>query len=53
MDPCCVILGSPVFVYQLWRFIEPGLYASEKKGMRFSAFAATFFFASRNVCWGY
>lgn len=40
-----VILGSPVFVYQMWRFVEPGLYPSEKKGMRFAAVFATFFFA--------
>ncbi len=38
------ILGSPVFVYYLWKFIEPGLYRTEKKGLRFSAVFATFFF---------
>jgi sec-independent protein translocase protein TatC len=47
-----VILGSPMFVYQLWRFIEPGLYSSEKKGMRFAAFFATFFFVL-GICFGY
>jgi len=39
-----LIAGSPVVVFYLWRFIEPALYPSEKKGMRFSAVFATFFF---------
>lgn len=39
-----VILGSPVFVYYMWRFIEPGLYPGEKKGLRFASVFATFFF---------
>jgi sec-independent protein translocase protein TatC len=39
-----LIIGSPVFVYYLWRFIEPGLYPSEKQGMRFAAVFASFFF---------
>ncbi len=39
-----LIAGSPVVVFYLWRFIEPALYPSEKKGMRFSAVSATFFF---------
>lgn len=39
-----VILGSPIFVHSLWSFIEPGLYKNEKKGLRFSAVFATFFF---------
>lgn len=39
-----LILGSPVVVYQLWRFIEPGLYKQEKKGLRFVSVFATFFF---------
>ncbi len=38
------IIGSPFFIYQMWRFIEPGLYANEKQGLRFSAVFATFFF---------
>jgi len=38
------IIGSPIFIYQVWKFVEPGLYPSEKKGMRFaSLFAAGFF----------
>lgn len=39
-----VILGSPIFIYQLWKFIEPGLYPDEKKGMRFASVFATGFF---------
>lgn len=39
-----LILSSPIVVYQIWRFIEPGLYRGEKQGMRFSAVFATFFF---------
>ncbi|PIQ63763.1 MAG: twin-arginine translocase subunit TatC [Bacteroidetes bacterium CG12_big_fil_rev_8_21_14_0_65_60_17] len=38
------IVGSPLFIYQMWRFIEPGLYSNEKQGLRFSAVFATFFF---------
>lgn len=47
-----VILGSPVFVYQVWRFVEPGLYPSEKKGMRFASVFATFFFVF-GISFGY
>jgi len=39
-----IVLGSPVLLYQMWKFIEPGLYPSEKKGLRFSSVFATFFF---------
>ncbi|MDX1548476.1 MAG: twin-arginine translocase subunit TatC [Rhodothermales bacterium] len=38
------IMGSPLFIYFLWSFIEPGLYPHEKKGLRFSAVFATLFF---------
>jgi sec-independent protein translocase protein TatC len=47
-----VIIGSPIFVYQIWKFIEPGLYKNEKKGLRFSAVFATFFFAL-GISFGY
>jgi len=47
-----VIMGSPVFVYQMWRFVEPGLYPSEKKGARFAAVFATFFFVF-GISFGY
>jgi sec-independent protein translocase protein TatC len=39
-----LVIGSPIFVYYLWRFIEPGLYPNEKEGLRFAAVFATFFF---------
>lgn len=39
-----VILGLPVFIYNMWSFIEPGLYPNEKSGMRYVSFFATFFF---------
>ncbi|ARA94297.1 MAG: twin-arginine translocase subunit TatC [Bacteroidetes bacterium] len=39
-----IIVGSPIFVYYLWKFIEPGLYPNEKEGMRFAAFFASLCF---------
>lgn len=39
-----LILGSPVVLYQVWKFVEPALYPKERHGMRFSAAFATFFF---------
>ncbi|GIV57944.1 MAG: Sec-independent protein translocase protein TatC [Rhodothermaceae bacterium] len=47
-----VVLGSPIFVYSLWKFVEPGLYPHEKQGMRFAAFFATFFFMF-GIAFGY
>ena len=47
-----IVVGSPFFVYQLWRFIEPGLYPTEKKGLRFASVSATFFF-SIGILFGY
>ncbi len=47
-----LVLGSPVIVYQIWKFIEPGLYPGEKKGVRFAAAFATFFFAL-GIAFGY
>ena len=38
------VLGSPLVIYSLWKFLEPGLYTHEKKGLRFAAVFATFFF---------
>ena len=38
------IIGSPILLYQVWKFIEPGLYPNEKKGLRFASAFATFFF---------
>jgi sec-independent protein translocase protein TatC len=39
-----IVLGSPLFIYCMWKFVEPGLYPNEKSGMRFASFFATFFF---------
>ena len=39
-----IVLGSPVFIYFMWKFIEPGLYPNEKSGLRFASVFATFFF---------
>ena len=47
-----VVIGSPVVVYQTWRFIEPGLYVEERQGLRFAAVFATFFFAL-GISFGY
>ncbi len=47
-----LIIGSPLIVYQLWKFIEPGLYPNEKSGLRFSAVFATFFFIT-GIAFGY
>ncbi len=47
-----IILGSPLFLYQMWAFIEPGLYAEEKSKMRFVSVLATFFFML-GVSFGY
>ena len=46
------IVGSPVVVYNIWRFIAPGLYPNERVGMRFSTAFATFFFVS-GIAFGY
>ncbi len=47
-----IIIGSPILVYQMWKFIEPGLYPSEKKGLRFASFFATLFFIT-GILFGY
>ncbi len=47
-----VVLGSPIFVYSMWRFIEPGLYPNERSGLRFAAVFATFFFML-GIAFGY
>ncbi|WP_420455899.1 twin-arginine translocase subunit TatC [Rubrivirga sp.] len=47
-----VVIASPAVVYQAWRFIEPGLYPEERKGLRFAAVFAAFFFAL-GISFGY
>ena len=46
------LLATPLILYQVWAFVEPGLYAHEKKGLRFIAVFATFFFVL-GVSFGY
>lgn len=46
------VIGSPVFIYQCWAFIEPALERSEKKKTFFSAFFVSFFFLL-GVAFGY
>ena len=47
-----VVIGSPLFVYFMWKFVEPGLYKEEKQGLRFAAAGASFFFAL-GIAFGY
>ena len=47
-----VVIGSPIIVYYIWKFIEPALYPNEKQGLRFAAVFATFFFAL-GISFGY
>ena len=46
------ILGSPIFIYQLWAFIEPALEQIEKKKSRWNSVFITFFFLL-GVSFGY
>ncbi|MTI87986.1 MAG: twin-arginine translocase subunit TatC [Balneolaceae bacterium] len=46
------ILGSPLFIYQMWAFVEPALESSGKKKSILSAIAITFFFLT-GVAFGY
>jgi len=47
-----LVAGSPILIYYVWKFIEPGLYPKEKAGMKFIAAFATFFFVI-GVLFGY
>ena len=47
-----IVTGSPIVVYQIWRFIEPGLYPTEKSGLKYASVAATFFF-TLGILFGY
>jgi sec-independent protein translocase protein TatC len=39
-----IFVSSPMILYQLWQFIAPGLYATEKRYARPFVFFGTFFF---------
>jgi sec-independent protein translocase protein TatC len=47
-----IILACPVWIYQLWKFVEPGLYNREKKYSLIFIFAGTTLFVS-GVCFSY
>ena len=47
-----LVAGSPILIYYIWKFIEPGLYPKEKAGMKFIAAFATFFFVT-GILFGY
>ena len=47
-----IVLGSPIFIYSLWKFVEPGLYKNERQGLRFAAVFATLFFML-GIAFGY
>jgi sec-independent protein translocase protein TatC len=41
---CGAILACPVWIYQIWKFVAPGLYANEKKYSTIFISAGTFLF---------
>lgn len=46
------VIGSPIFIYQIWSFVEPALERKEKKKSFFSTFFITLFFLM-GVAFGY
>ena len=46
------VIGSPIFIYQMWSFVKPALEQNEKKKSFFSAFFITLFFLM-GVSFGY
>ncbi len=47
-----VVVGSPIFIYYLWQFVEPALYPHEKQGLRFASAFASFSFLC-GIAFGY
>ena len=47
-----LFIASPVILHEIWKFIAPGLYASERKlALPFVIFASLFFIAGGYFCW--
>ncbi|HVC44954.1 MAG TPA: twin-arginine translocase subunit TatC [Candidatus Binataceae bacterium] len=47
-----LFLASPVVFYEIWKFIAPGLYESERRmALPFVLFATIFFLAGGYFCW--
>ena len=40
-----LVLSSPIWLYQIWKFITPGLYSHEKRYATSSSRASSFLFA--------
>jgi sec-independent protein translocase protein TatC len=47
-----LFIASPVIFYEIWKFVAPGLYESERRmAMPFVVFASLFFIAGGYFCW--
>src|SRR6185436_2203639 len=47
-----IFVASPLIFYQLWRFIAPGLYKTERRiGLLFAFFSAVFFISGALFCY--
>ena len=47
-----LFLASPAVFYEIWKFVAPGLYESERRmAMPFVIFASLFFIAGGYFCW--
>ncbi len=47
-----MIMGFPYFLWEIWRFVKPGLYIKEQKSLNLFVFVCTFLFAI-GVLFGY
>jgi sec-independent protein translocase protein TatC len=46
---CSLIVTTPVFFYQIWAFVSPGLYTHEKKVLRIIILSGLFLFAAGGI----
>lgn len=47
-----LFIGSPAVMYEVWKFISPGLYRSERRmAIPFVAFSSLFFILGGYFCW--